>query len=357
MVTTGYRAAVLADERAVRLEEFTLPVVEDGEVLLQVEAANVCQTDVKKWRDPALPDRLAGLPLILGHEVAGTVLATGQNGDPRIVVGDRVAVDPVIRQGRRYFRSAYGREPAEGLLLGIGAAAGDPVANARLFQAHGIGGAFGRVLKIPEDCAIKLPPEVTTEAGSLLEPVADIVRSVRSVGEVAGKSCAVFGLGPMGLLHAMMLDDWGARVVGLDPRADRRDTARLVGVTEFALPADGVDVAFLAVGGVALSGAIDEALRSLRRGGAIVLFSSGPSDMKLVASVNQLHYGELRVIGVVGSMREDFEAALDAIGRGVIDVAALRHPRVPFAAVQTAFELMGKPGVQKVGLNFLDGER
>jgi threonine dehydrogenase-like Zn-dependent dehydrogenase len=311
---------------------------------------------VKKWNDASLPGRLGDLSLILGHEVAGTVVAVGSRGQSDVVVGERVAVDPVIREGSRYFRSAYGDVATEGRLLGVGSSAGDPVANARLFQVHGIGGGFGEMLKIPLSCVIRLPNEVSSEAGSLLEPVADVVRSVGSVGVVRDKLCVVFGLGPMGLLHASVLLDAGARVIGLDPREDRREAARLIGVKDFERRDSGIDVAFVAVGGSAMADAIGQGLGSLRRGGALVLFSSGPHDMELRVNVNQIHYGEHRIVGVVGSMREDYEVAVDVIRRGVVDVSVLRHPRLPFLKLQSAFELVGQLGVQKVGIDFPGGE-
>ena len=351
-----YKAAVLKGHRELVPEEFAAPSVDSTELLVSVGAANVCQTDVKKWDDSALATRLHGRPLILGHELAGTVASVGAEVNAAFCVGDLVAVDPVIREGTRYFEDAYGadRDPERDLLLGIGAAAGDPVANAVLFETHGIGGGFAELVKIPAACAIKLPTGMTPEEGSLVEPVADVVRSVRTAGDVAGKECAVFGLGPMGLLHVAVLAHRHAHVIGIDPREDRRDAGGNFGATECRLPGETppVDCAFLAVGGNALAQAFGEALGRLRRGGSLVLFSSGPSDMNIVTNLNRIHYGELRIAGVVGAMRSDLEGAVEVLRSGVIDVPALRHPRVEFAEVQRAFQLMGQPGVQKVGLDF-----
>jgi threonine dehydrogenase-like Zn-dependent dehydrogenase len=340
------------------MEEFLEPTVGPTELLIRVGAANVCQTDVKKWDDSTLVTRLQGHPLILGHELAGTVVLVGEEVTSSFRVGDRVAVDPVIREGLAYFEDAYGagRDLKRDLLLGVGAAAGDPVANAVLFELHGIGGGFAELVKIPAMCAIKLPAGMSLEEGSLVEPVADVVRSVRAVGDVVGRQCAVFGLGPMGLLHVAVLAQRDAHVIGVDPRADRRDACATFGAAEFRLPGDTptVDCAFLAVGGPALEKALGEALGALRRGGALVLFSSGLADMNFVARLNKIHYDELRIFGVVGATRSDLEGAVDVLRSGAINVAALRHPRVEFTEVQRAFQLMGQPGAQKVGLTFAE---
>ena len=350
-----YRAAILTGHRSLELEEFAVPPVGRSELLVRVGAANVCQTDVKKWDDAALAERLCGRPLVLGHELAGTVATVGSEVDSGLRVGDRVAVDPVIRGGIEYFEAAYGASSdREELLLGIGAAAGDPVANAVLFETHGIGGGFAEMVKIPATSAIKLPAGMSVEEGSLVEPLADVVHSLRAVGDVSGHHCAVFGLGPMGLLHVAVLARGGAHVIGVDPRQDRRDAGGTFGATEVRVPGGmpPVDCAFLCVGGAALEPALGEALAAVRRGGTAVLFSSAPADMNIVANLNRIHYGELRIVGVVGSTRSDQESAVEVLGAGAIDVTALRQPRVRFTDIQHAFHLMGRPEVRKVGLDF-----
>lgn len=341
--SNSYRAAVLRGYRRLELEQFSIPEVGTGELLLRVRAANVCSTDVRKWDDAELVKRLGDRPLILGHEIAGEVVAVG-SGVEDFQVGDRVAVDPIIRE------QLYGDS---GELLGVGAAAGDPIRGAELLAKWGIGGGFGEILKVPVSSAMLLPDAVPFEAGSLVEPLADVVNSVNAAGDIAHRRCAVFGLGPMGLMHVAVLTHRGAEVLGVDLQDERRAKGLEVGAKATMAPEAvvDIDVAFIAAGRTGLVPAVGQALRALRRGGAAVLFASAPSGTRLSLDVNRLHYEQQRLVGVVGFERGHATEAFELLATGVIDVEAIRRPHVPLESIQLGFEQAGAPDVVKVAVD------
>lgn len=338
-----YKAMVLSAPRTIEARWIERPAVGAGEALVRVRAANLCPTDIKKWKDDSLARLLADAPLILGHEMAGEIVEIGP-GCGAFAVGDRVAIDPVLRSlapdGREY-------------LKGIGAAAGSSTDNVALLRDEGIGGGFAELVKVPAGNLIALPDDVSFEAASLIEPLADIVHGITKSGEVNGKRCAVFGLGPMGLMHVELLAFLGAEVVGVDPRDDRREESLSFGAKMAVAPGQTprVDVAYVAAGGGALAPACAEALKALGKDGKLVIFASGTKDASIPLDLNAVHYGNQTVIGVVGFRPEDATRTIELLGQGAIDVDRIRHPLIGLDGLQEAFGKMGEPGTFKYGID------
>jgi L-iditol 2-dehydrogenase len=334
------------------LSELPEPAVGENEVLIRVVGVNVCPTDVKKWAEPEFIRALNGNPLVLGHEVAGEVVEVGPGVD-ELRDGDRVAVDPIVRRG---LHPALPSDAAEEI-LGIGAAAGSVEKNASLLRDFGIGGGFSELLKIPAGCAIPLPDDVSFAAGSLVEPLADVVHSIEAAGPLKGRLCAVFGLGPMGIMHAWVLLSEGAEVVGFDPREDRRRAAAGLGLRVMTAPnpADQFDAAFVTAGRKGFLPATQAALSVLAPSGTVVLFASGPRGARLDLDVNRVHYNRQRLVGVVGFERPHALRAIQLLHSGVIDVEAIRQPHFPLRRVQQAFEHFGDPGTLKIAIDMPGG--
>ena len=345
---TGYTAAVLSANRSFEIRRIQRPTVQSHEVLTRVRATNVCATDVKKWDNPGVLAALAGRPLILGHEIAAEVIEVGA-AVSMLRPGDRIAIDPVIRPPLSVEYGATGSDD----LLGVGAAAGSPAANGELFVRHGIGGGFAELLKIPAACAIPLPEEVSFEEGSLVEPLADVVHSVEAAGDVAGAQCAVYGLGPMGLLHVVLLVSLGAKVTGVDLRPDRRALSVSLGANAAVGPDEpgSFNNVFIAVGGAGFLPACSAALDRLEPGGTLVAFSSAPSGASLTLDVNRLHYRNQRLVGVVGFDRSHADLALEHLSDHLLDVEILRRPHFSLPQIQKAFEECQSPGAVKVAID------
>jgi L-iditol 2-dehydrogenase len=339
----AYQAAVLTAPRAFELRSIPDPEVGSDEVLIEVRAVNVCPTDIKKWKDDGLAELLDRTPLILGHEIAGRVVAVGA-GVEHINTGDRVAVDPVIRT-----RDSGGNE----VLSGIGSAAGPVELNARLLKERGIGGGFAELVKVPATNVIPIPHDLSFAAASLVEPLADVVFAVEKAQPVRDRRCGVFGLGPMGLLHVEVLRHAGAHVIGIDPREDRRATAREFGAREAVAPGTvgALDCAFIVAGGAALTAASEEALKLLNPDGVLVLFASGSTNATLTIDLNRVHYRRQNIVGVVGFRRTHADEAIRLLRVGAIDVDRLRQPKIPLAELGRGFAETGTPGTFKFAVD------
>ncbi len=250
------------------LEEVPVPVPGDGEVLVRVEAASVCGTDLHIFRWDAWSQQRVRAPLTLGHEFAGTVAETGR--DVRHArVGDYVSAESHITCGA-CFHCRTGRahlcERTE--ILGVDR-----------------DGAFAEYVVVPESVLwqndrSKLPPELAT----LQEPFGNAVFAVGQI-DLAGHSVAVLGCGPIGLFSIAIARAYGAGRVFASDRvpfrlglAERMGAAATVSVDEvddvpawFVAANEGeeLDVVFEMSGSPA---AIADAFRMARNGGRVVLF-------------------------------------------------------------------------------------
>lgn len=347
-----YRAALLTAPRHIEVRDLEDPVLGADEVLVRVRSTNLCPTDVKKWQDESLGPMLLERPLMLGHEIAGVVVAAGTDADFR--PGARVAINPVLACGE-CAACADARPSACERLTAIGAAAGPVEANARLFAERGIGGGFAELVKAPRSAMLPLPDGVSFAAASLVEPLADVLSGIAAGGPVEGRCCVVYGLGPMGLLHVQALAHLGARVIGVDPRADRREGALAFGADDVVGPdaPPVADRAYVVAGGAGLVPAATAALEQLAVHGSVVLFASGPPGAGVPVDANRLHYRRQRLVGVVGFEPAHAQQALTMLAEGAIDVDALRTPRLGgLDDLQSAFEAIGRPGVLKPAIDF-----
>jgi threonine dehydrogenase-like Zn-dependent dehydrogenase len=347
-----YRAALLTSPRCLEISDIAEPALAADDVLVRIRSANLCPTDVKKWQDESLAPLLGSAPLALGHEIAGVVERVGA-GVSDVKPGARVAIDPILPCGA-CAACAAGRPAACTDVSGVGAAAGAPDRNARLYAERGVGGGFAELVKVPRTALIELPDDLSFAAASLIEPLADVMHGIEAGGAVEHRRCVVYGLGPMGLLHVQALVHLGAHVIGADPRADRRATALAFGVHSAVAPekVPVVDRAYVVAGGAGLVSAANAALAALDVHGAIVLFASGPTGCVLPLDANRLHYMRQRVVGVVGFEPRHATAAMQLLRAGAIDVDALRSPRIDLDGIQAAFESIGEPHVLKPAIDF-----
>ena len=167
------RAGVYLEKGIVRVQEVPVPEVADGEVLIKVAACGICGTDIKKIYHAYVPP-----PQILGHEIAGTVVATGR-GVTKWKLGDRVMSFHHIPCGkcfyceRRLFSQCQ-QYKSTGLTGG--------------FTPNG--GGFGEYVKampwVAERGIISLPDNVSFEEATFIEPINTILKAVQKARVTAG---------------------------------------------------------------------------------------------------------------------------------------------------------------------------
>ena len=319
-----------------------VPVPADGEVLLAVEAASICGTDLHLFTWDEWAAENLEPPRILGHELAGTVVATGR-GVTRVREGDLVGVESHLFD----WTCATCRR-------------GDPhlCRNLRVIGVHADGGFADRVV-IPEANAIEsngLDPAVV----ALQEPMGNAVHAA-FVEPIEGRSVLVAGCGPIGLCAVGIAKAAGAAlVVATDTEDYRLHLARTMGAdvvldgtdpdTERrildATGGDGIDVV-LEMSGAAP--ALEQALRVVTRGGRISLLGIFGEPPTVDLSELVIMRG-LRLHGIYGRRIYDTWERTQALLRGGLDVSPIITHRLPLERWPEAFDLIASRHAGKVVL-------
>jgi threonine 3-dehydrogenase len=285
----------LAPGPGLELVELPLPFPGEDEVLVAVEAASVCGTDLHIYEWDAWARQRIEPPLTLGHEFAGTVVEIGRRVE-HAAVGDFVSAESHVTCGACFHcRTGRAHMCERTRILGVDR-----------------DGAFAEYVVVPErvlwqNDRSKLPPEIAT----LQEPFGNAVFAV-SHEDLAGKTVAVLGCGPVGLFAIGIARASGAgRVLASDRTPFRLALARRMGVAGAIDVRDVGDVAawfvrenegehpdvVFEMSGAASS--IADAFRIVRRGGRVVLFGipSRPVELDIAEA---LIFKNLEVSAVSG---------------------------------------------------------
>ncbi|HEY1965044.1 MAG TPA: alcohol dehydrogenase catalytic domain-containing protein, partial [Acidobacteriaceae bacterium] len=270
-------AGVYRGAGRVATEYVPVPEIGDGEVLIRVAACGICGTDIKK-----IQHGFVAAPQIFGHEVAGTVVATGR-GVRRWKTGDRVVSFHHVPCGQCFYceRRLFSQCAA---YKKVGLTAG--------FDPNGGGFAeFVRAMPwIVERGMVEIPAGISFEEASFIEPVNTCLKAVEKARVAEGETAVVMGQGPVGLLLLMLAGLTGATIITSDPMTERRaaseglgasaavDPSRLAAEVKARTDGRGADVVLVAV---PFPAALTEALALVRPGGRVLLFAQNDPHLKL----------------------------------------------------------------------------
>lgn len=328
-------AATLFGPQTLRVVDHELSALAPGMVRIRFGAGGICGSDMHYFRHARTGDFVVTSPLILGHEVAGTVLELGEGVD-QLAVGDRVAVNPSRWCG--HCRACRAGRPnlCENIYF-MGSASKTP---------HMQGGFASVFDAVPAQC-VRVPAEMSLSAAALAEPLAVALHAVARAGDVAGCHVAIFGAGPIGLLCQLAAKRAGAAAVTvIDIAAAPLAFAKGLGAETVVDVAGGeaaltevatrqpIDIAFEASGTAAGLGA---AIRTVRRGGTIVQVGNLPGG-DIPVPANAIMAKELDVKGTF-RFGDEFSHAVDLIVRGEIDVLRLVTASRPLTEAPDAFRL------------------
>lgn len=337
------RAAVWHAARDIRVEEVPPPgEPAAGEVLVAVDLACICASDLAEYRDgPHVvpvrrPHRLTGrlAPVTLGHEFAGRVVTTGP-GVAGLAAGDRVCGDACLRCGDCFWcrRGEY-NICASGGSVGLHA-----------------DGAFAGLLKVPAYTLHRVPDGVDDRAAAVAEPLAVGLHGLRRGRFETGETVVVAGFGMVGAAVALVAAASGAgRVIVVEAAPRRAEAARRAGATDVLAPGEnlrsevhartdgrGADIVVDCTG---RDDVLPVSVELSRRGGRVVV--CGLAHQPSALRADRLVYFEREVIGSLG-YRHDHEAVLRLLEAGKIDVGWLFAPTIRLDDIVTqGFDVMDR---------------
>jgi L-iditol 2-dehydrogenase len=335
------RAAVYRGKGSVVVETVPVPTIAAGEVLIRVAACGICGTDLKK-----IEHGFVAAPQIFGHEVSGTVVAVGA-GVSKWKPGDRVMSFHHVPCGSCFYcdRRLFSQCPS---YKKVGLTAG--------FDPNG--GGFAQYVRalpwVAERGMVGIPDDISFDEASFIEPVNTCIKAVEKARVAAGETAVVMGLGPIGLLLAMLSKLEGATVIGSDPMPERRAKSVSLGVDLAVDPSQGrlaeeigsrtqgrgADVVLVAV---PIPAALTDALSLARPGGRVLLFAQNDPLMKIEFPAAAVGVEEKEILG-------SYSAAVDRAGKATrlifthqLPVNKLISHRFSLEDMDKALQLAARP--------------
>ncbi len=340
-IPKAMRAGVYREKGIVRVEEVPVPEVADGEVLIKVAACGICGTDIKKIYHAYVPP-----PQILGHEIAGTVVALGR-GITKWKLGDRVMSFHHIPCGKCFY--------CERRLF----------SQCKQYKTTGLtggftpnGGGFAEYVKamswVADRGFVALPDNVSFEEATFIEPINTILKAVQKARVAAGETVLIAGCGPIGLQLLMVANLQGARVYTSDPIAVRRAKSLTLGAIESFNPTDGklveqikartegrgADAVLVAV---AHPSVVVDALAAARPGGRILLFAANDPVTRIEFPAAAVGIDEKEILGSYSAAVDIQEAGADLVLKKKLPVMDIVTHRFPLARIQEGLDLAAKP--------------
>ena len=308
------KAAVFHGVRDVRIEEVPKPTVGPGEVVLRVQRCSVCGTDKRIFthgQKNVVP------PAITGHEIVGTVHEIGAGVHGGVVIGQRVVVATVVGCGKCIYcqRKQYN------------------LCDSFTALGYDYAGGFAEYVKIPAAAVaqgniIPIPGSISVERAALIEPLSCCLNGQEYLAPQPGDRAVVFGVGPIGLMHASILKARGcSKVIVADVSQERLDYVSEfgLGITVNTAGGDAVNKILAAGGGekfdvavtaCSVKAAQEDALKLVRKKGRVSFFAGVPKDDPILPlDSNLIHYNEISVFGCFASNLQHYHQALAMVLR------------------------------------------
>ena len=315
------KVAVYYNNSDIRIEDIPKPHIQEGEILVKVRASGICGTDLMEWY------RIKKAPRILGHEIAGEIV---ESQSDKFKVGERVFVSHHVPcNDCKYCR------------------AGNHTACETLHSGNYDPGGYSEFIRIPkinvERGTYVLPENVSDDEGTMIEPLACVVRGQRVIGVAKGQTILILGSGVSGLLNIQLAKLKGARVIVTDINPYRLKKAKEFGADEvidarekLSVKADRV---ILCTGAAS---AVQQAFEAIDKKGVLLLFAIPNKNIE-VPTVD-FWRNEIQMVSSYGAAPVDLEEALGLIQTGEINVKDTITHSFPLDEIQQGFKIAASAG-------------
>ena len=318
-------AAVLYGKENLQVEPVAVPEIAPGDILVRVQVALTCGTDVKVFQR-GYHARMIVPPAVFGHELAGDVVTIGDRVT-KFQVGQRVVAANSAPCEVCYFCKRGQQNLCEDLLFN--------------------NGAYAEYIRIPGRIVDRntyvIPEHVSYQDAALVEPLACVLRGLEESGIRPGDNVAIIGLGPIGLMFVRLAKVYGARVIAIGRRKTQLDRAAAMGADELISTANipqpagtvremtngkGADIAIEAVGNPETwHWAVD----MVRRGGTVNFFGGCPNESRVSLDTSLLHYSEITCKASFHHTPGHIRKALDIVANGDISARDFVNREEPLA--------------------------
>lgn len=326
------KAVLYYGPQNIKYEETMIKPLSAGEILVKVESALTCGTDVKTFRR-GHPVLIKNIPSGFGHEFAGVVHKVGKSVT-KFKVGDRVVAANSAPCGECFYCRKEEYNLCEKLDL--------------------LNGAYAEYIVIPERIVEKntliLPDNLSFDKAAFCEPLANVVHGVERTGIKPGDTVGIIGIGPIGLMFARLAKLKGARVIvggrnstKLKLAEDFAYADEVVDLNKYPNPEKifksfteenkGLDVAVECVG---LPEIWERIFECVRPGGTVHFFGGCKSGSTVTFDTTKMHYSDIKLMSVFHHTPKYFRMALDLIASGDVEVEKLITATLPLNKIEYA---------------------
>ena len=325
------RVAMYYNNHDVRVEEMPVPEIGPGELLVKVEASGICGSDVMEWY------RIQKAPMVLGHEVAGTIVQAGAGVD-RFKEGDRMVVTHHVPCNACHY-----------------CLSGHHTVCDTLRETNFEPGGFSEYLRVPainvDRGVFIMPDALSFEEASFAEPLACVYRGQRRANIRPGQTVIVLGSGLAGLLHINLARALGAgRIVATDMVPARLEAAGRLGAEFTLLATDDVPARLREVNDGRLADlvivctgappALQQGLDSVDRGGTVLFFAPTEPGVNISVPVNDVFFrNDATLTTTYAGAPADLATALEMIASGRVQVGQMISHRLGLEDSGLGFKL------------------
>jgi L-iditol 2-dehydrogenase len=319
-----------------RYEEVPWPEPGPGEIVVRIEAALTCGTDVKTLRR-GHPVMIPRVPTVFGHELAGTVTAVGP-GARGVREGDRVVAANSAPCGE--CPACLGGRPnlCEDLLF--------------------VNGAYAEAIALPARVVarnvVRLGQRLPAHRAAFTEPLACALLAMDRARLESGQTAVIFGHGPLGCLLAMVAAARKTRVILVGKAGWRLDRVRALGMAECVDATASPDVvehlrdvtggrgADIAIDATGRPEVWEQAMATAGRGGTVVFFGGCAPGTTVRLDTRRVHYEELTLVGAFHHTPETVRRAVELLeSKALVPDGLITHRR-GLEGVAEALDLMSR---------------
>ena len=325
------KVAMYYSNNDVRIEEQPVPTIGDQELLVKIVASGICGSDVMEWY------RIKKAPRVLGHEIAGDIVEVGAQVK-NYKVGDRVFVSHHVPDNTCRFCLDSKHTLCH-----------------TLHTTNFYPGGFAEFLRVPainvDRGTFLLPNDLSYEEGVFIEPLACIIRGLRTAAMKPGRSVLVIGSGISGLLFIKLARAWGAgRIIATDIDPYRLTAAKKAGadltinakenVPEEIKKQNGGLLADLVVIATGAPSAVQQGLRSVHDGGTVLFFAPTQPGTDIPFPLFDLWNKQITMLSTYAGSPKDIQLAIDILAQKRLTVTDMITHRLPLKDTAKGFQLV-----------------
>ena len=325
------KALKLSSDKTISLDEIDEPIIKDKEILINLGSCGICGSDLRNvFADSCKPSSK------LGHEITGTIVKVGKSFNGKNYEGKRVFVNHHAPCNSCHY-CIHGNETmcdkfTDNIFpCGI---------SEKIILSEWI---------VNNQSIFELPDSMSFEEGSMIEPLACCIRGWKKLSFVKGDSVLIFGIGPIGILHAMLAKIYGASAIycvdinqnkvnfckkmnlGICVDGKTSEIESLIDLNDRLRP----DLIIIATYDMTV---LPKSVDIIRKGGTILIFGEPQKEINVNVDINKIYSKEVRIKTTYAATNEEIHEALHMITKMEIDVNKIITHRYSILESKDAFK-------------------